>query len=169
VLVAVVDTLSNSALRSLATQAREGGVIFCRRDLRKLETPVVHTPSSDCITAQSPGWRIAHACTDGVLLEKDGRCVALIDEPVALTAADEVVTDMVDRLTALGWRPIVAWRDAPRDRAALHVLLNSHSIPISRDQTLHTLLERFALQPPPMASAGDRETGRGDHPLGGGL
>jgi hypothetical protein len=166
VLVAVVDTLSNSALRSLATQAREGVVIFCRRDLRKPETPVGHTPSSDCITAQSLGWRIAHACTDGVLLEKDGRCVALIDEPVALTAADEVVTDMVDRLTALGWRPIVAWRDAPRDRTALNTLLNSHSMPISRDQTLHTLLERFALQPPPVSLVGDRETGHGDHPLG---
>jgi hypothetical protein len=166
VLVAVVDTLSNSALRSLATQAREGVVIFCRRDLRKPEGPVGHTPSSDCITAQSLGWRIAHACTDGVLLEKDGRCVALIDEPVALTAADEVVTDMVNRLTALAWRPIVAWRDAPRDRTALNALLNSHSMPISRDQTLHTLLERFALEPPPTASAGDRESRHGDHPLG---
>jgi hypothetical protein len=166
VLVAVVDTLSNSALRSLATQAREGVVIFCRRDLRKPERPVGHAPSSDCITAQSLGWRIVHACTDGLLLEKDGRCVALIDEPVALTAADEVVTDMLDRLTALGWRPIVAWRDAPRDRSALNTLLNSHSMPISRDQTLHTLLERFALEPPPVAAAGDRESGHGDHPLG---
>ena len=157
VLVAVVDTLSNAALRSLAAQAREGVVIFCRRDLRKPETPVNRPPSSDCITAQSLGWRIAHDCTDGVLIEKDGRCVALVDEPVALTAADEVVTDMVDRLTALGWRPIVAWRDAPRDRAALNTLLNSHSIPISRDQTLHTLLERFALEPAPVPSIGDRE------------
>jgi hypothetical protein len=165
VLVAVVDTLSNSALRSLATQAREGVVIFCRRDLRKPEGPVAHTPSSDCITAQSLGWRITHACTDGVLLEKDGRCVALIDEPVALTAADEVVTDMVDRLAALGWRPIIAWRDAPRDRTALNTLLNSHSMPISRDQTLHTLLERFALEPAPAASAGDRENAHGEHPL----
>ena len=167
VLVAVVDTLSNSALRSLATQAREGVVIFCRRDLRKPEGPVGHTPSSDCITAQSLGWRVAHACQDGVLLEKDGRCVALIDEPVALTAADEVVTDMVNRLAALAWRPIVAWRDAPRDRTALNALLNSHSMPISRDQTLHTLLERFALEPPRTASAGDRENRHGEHPLGG--
>jgi hypothetical protein len=166
VLVAVVDTLSNSALRSLAAQAREGVVIFCRRDLRKVERPVGQPPSSDCISAQSLGWRITHASTDGVLLEKDGRCVALIDEPVALTAADEVVTDMINRLTGLGWRPIVAWRDAPRDRTALNTLLNSQSIPVSRDQTLHTLLERFALEPPPAPSAGDREQGHGDHSLG---
>jgi hypothetical protein len=39
-------------------------------------------------------------------------------------------------------------------------------MPISRDQTLHTLLERFALEPPPAASAGDRESRHGDHPLG---
>jgi hypothetical protein len=166
VLVAVVDTLSNSALRSLATQAREGMVIFCRRDLRKVERPVGQPPSSDCITAQSLGWRITHASTDGVLLEKDGRCVALIEEPVALTAADEVVTDTINRLTALGWRPIVAWRDTPRDRTALNTLLNSHSMPVSRDQTLHTLLERFALEPPPASLAGDREQGHGDHPVG---
>jgi len=92
------------------------------------------------------------------LLEKDGQCVALVDEPVAFTAVDEVVTDMVDRLTTLGWRPIVAWRDAPRDRTALNTLLNSHSIPTSRDQTLHTLLERFALEPP---VPGNRENGHG--------
>jgi hypothetical protein len=166
VLVAVVDTLSNSALRSLAAQAREGVVIFCRRDLRRAETPTNHTASADCITAQSLGWRIAYACADGVLLEKDGHCVALVDEPVALTAADEVVTDIVDRLMALGWRPIVAWRDAPRDRIALNALLNSHSVPISRDQTLHTLLERFALEPPPVPSAGSRENAYGGDPLG---
>jgi len=166
VLVAVVDTLSNSALRSLAAQAREGVVIFCRRDLRRPETPTNHPPSSDCITAQSLGWRIAYACADGVLLEKDGHCVALVDEPVAFTAVDEVVTDMVDRLTALGWRPIVAWRDAPRDRTALNTLLNSHSIPTLRDQTLHTLLERFALEPPPVPSAANRENGHGGDPVG---
>ena len=165
VLVAVVDTLSNSALRSLAAQAREGVVIFCRRDLRRPETPMNHTVSADCVTAQSLGWRIAYACADGVLLEKDGHCVALVDEPMAFTAADEVVTDIVDRLAALGWRPIVAWRDAPRDRTALNELLNSHSVPTSRDQTLHTLLERFALEPPPVRSAGNRENGHGD-PLG---
>jgi hypothetical protein len=164
VLVAVVDTLSNSALRSLAAQAREGVVVFCRRDLRKPEMTVGHTLSPDCVAGQSLGWRIGRACTDGVLLEKDGRCVALVDEPAALTAADEVVTDVVDRLTALGWRPIVAWRDAPRDRTTLNTLLNSHSIPISRDQTLHTLLERFALEPLPVAP--ERESEHSGDPLG---
>ena len=166
VLVAVVDTLSNSALRSLAAQAREGVVIFCRRDLRRPETPMNHTASADCITAQSLGWRIAYACAEGMLLEKDGHCVALVEEPVAFTGVDEVVTDIVDRLAALGWRPIVAWRDTPRDRTALNELLNAHSVPISRDQTLHTLLERFALEPPLVPSAGNRENGHGGDPLG---
>ena len=86
VLVAAVDTLSNSALRSFAAQAREGIVVFCPRDLRAPETAVEHTPSLDCLAAQSLGWQIRRACTDGVVLEKDGRCFALVDEPAALSA-----------------------------------------------------------------------------------
>jgi hypothetical protein len=49
-----------------------------------------------------------------VLLEKNGRCVALVDEPLALSGSEDLVKDIVDRLSSLGWRPLVAWRDAPR-------------------------------------------------------
>jgi hypothetical protein len=139
--VAAVDFLVDKDLRDLASRARKGMVILCVRDLRRLVPPVDWPLSADAIAARSLGWRIKRVCAEGVVLEKEGRAVALINEPVALTAFDDVVTDVVDRLSALGWRPLVAWRDAAREPNELDRLLEACAVPLSRGGPVRVLLE----------------------------
>jgi hypothetical protein len=141
IIVTAVDFLVDKDLRDLACRARKGIVILCVRDLRRLASPVDWPLPADAIAARSLGWRIKRVCAEGVVLEKEGRMVALINEPVALTAFDDVVTDVVDRLAALGWRPLVAWRDAAREPNELARLLEACALPLSRGGPVRVLLE----------------------------
>jgi hypothetical protein len=83
-----------------------------------------------------------------VLLEKNGRCVALVDEPLALSGSEDLVTDIVDRLSSLGWRPLVAWRDAPREPDELNRLLDAHAVPLPREDPIRILVEGLELSRP---------------------
>jgi hypothetical protein len=141
IIVAAVDFLVDKDLRDLASRARKGIVILCVRDLRRLPSPVDWPLPADALAARSLGWRIKRVCAEGVVLEKEGRAVALINEPVALTASDDMVTDVVDRLSALGWRPLVAWRDAAREPNELDRLLEACALPMSRGGPVRALLE----------------------------
>jgi hypothetical protein len=154
VIVAVLDTLRDSDLRALAGVAREGIVVLCRRDLRSPAPAVDTTALADAVVARSLGWRIRRSCVDGVLVEKDGGCVALVEEPLMLTAVDEMVTDMVGRLTALGWRPLVAWRDAPRDPQALERLLTARAVPVPRDHRVRMIAEKLEIGQPKIPTIG---------------
>ena len=120
-------------------------MIQCRRDLRQREPAPEWPLPADAITAQTLGWRINRECAEGVLLEKFGNRVALVRESSALTSSDELVTDVVGRLSLLGWRPLVAWRDAPRDPAQLDKLLESHSVPAPTHEHLRKLLDGLEL------------------------
>lgn len=148
IIVAAVDKLQDEDIRKLAGSAREGIVVLCRSDARRLQPALERPLSADAITAQSLGWRITRACTEGVQLEKDGKTVALVDEPVAFTGSEDLVTDIVDRLSSLGWRPIVAWRDAPRDPHDLQRLLESRSLPLAGEKPVRAVFERLDLSPP---------------------
>jgi hypothetical protein len=145
IVVAAVDELLNVAVRNLARCAREGVVILCRQDLRRAESLPDPPRLTDATTAQSLGWQIKFACREGVLLERNGKCVALVNEPVGLTGSEDVVTDIVYRLSSLGWRPLVAWQDAPRDLDQMERLLDSHAIPLVREDPLHAFIERLDL------------------------
>ncbi len=142
--VAAIDELTDAGVLNLAKRAREGIFILCRRDLRRLVSPPERSLTEDAITARSLGWKIKRACSEGVVLEKDDRAVALVDEPVALTGSEDLVMDVVDRLSALGWRPLVAWRDAPRDPDDLERLLDRHSSSLP-GETLRAIAEPFGL------------------------
>ena len=141
IIVAAVDFLVDKDLRDLASRARKGIVILCVRDLRRLPSPVDWPLPADALAARSLGWQIKRVCAEGVVLEKEGRAAALINEPVALTASDDMVTDVVDRLSALGWRPLVAWRDAAREPNELDRMLEACALPMSRGGPVRVLLE----------------------------
>jgi hypothetical protein len=147
VIIAVLDVLRDPDLRALAGSARDGIVVLCRRDLRSHQPAAEMTLMPDALAAQSLGWRIKWSCVDGVLVEKDGGCVALVEEPLTLTSVDEVVTDVVGRLAVQGWRPLVAWRDAPRDPQALDRLLKASAVPVPRDHRVRMIAENLEIRP----------------------
>jgi hypothetical protein len=154
IVVAAVDELLDVSLGNLAKWAREGIVILCRCDLRRPESTPERPLPADAATAQLLGWRIKRACAEGVLLEKNGSCVPLVDEPLALSGSDDLVTDIVDRLSSLGWRPLIAWRDAPRDPDELHRLLDAHAIPLASEDPVRNLVGRLDLSLPAAQSQG---------------
>ena len=143
--VAVFDELTDAGVLGLAKRAREGIFILCRRDMRRPVSPPERSLPEDAITARSLGWGIKRASAEGVVLEKDGRAVALVDEPVALTGSEDLVIDVVDRLSALGWCPLVAWRDAPRDPDGLQRLLARHSLSLDGEDAFRAVAEFFGL------------------------
>ncbi len=145
IVVAATDELHNADLARLATSARGGVVVLCRRDLRQREPAPEWPLPADAITAQTLGWRINRVCAEGVLLEKSGRCAALVREPTTLTGSEQLVTDVVGHLSLLGWRPLVAWRDTPRDPAQLDKLLESHSVPAPTQEHLRVLVDGLGL------------------------
>jgi hypothetical protein len=148
IVVVAVDELLDVALGNLAKCAREGIVILCRRDMRQTKFAPERALPADATTAQILGWRIKRACGEGVLLEKNSNCVALVDEPLALSGFEDLVTDIVDRLSSFGWRPLIAWRNAPRDPDELNRLLEVHAVPLPREDTIRILVEGLDLSPP---------------------
>src|SRR6185436_11039363 len=86
VLVAAVDVLDDTVLRSLARSARDGLMVLCRKDVHGARAPAERTLSPEAALAQSLGWRVRRAAFEGVILEKDGRSVVLVDEPVVFAA-----------------------------------------------------------------------------------
>jgi hypothetical protein len=152
IVVAAADELLDVALGNLAKCAREGIVILCRRDLRQPRSIPERPLLPDATTARVLGWQIKRACGEGVLLEKNGRCVALVDEPLALSGSEDLVKDIVDRLSSLGWRPLVAWRDAPRIPDELNRLLDVHAVPLPREDSIRIIVEGLDLSRPAVRS-----------------
>jgi hypothetical protein len=148
IVVVAVDELLDVALGNLAKCAREGIVILCRRDMRQTKSAPERALPADATTAQILGWRIKRACGEGVLLEKNGNCVALVDEPLALSGFEDLVTDIVDRLSSFGWRPLIAWRNAPRDPDELNRLLEVQAVPLPREDPIRLLVEGLDLSRP---------------------
>lgn len=150
IIVVATDELRDEDLQDHAIHAREGLVVLCRKDLRQQGVTASQRLPADAITAGSLGWRVKRTCTEGLVVANNGKAVALVDEPVALTSAQEMVTDVVGRLSSLGWRPIVVWRDAPRDPETLERLLHAHAVPVDVEESLPVLVERFdAPEPDP--------------------
>jgi hypothetical protein len=116
-LVASADTAEEKQVDSLLDFARDGVVVLCRS---WCPDPDPETPlSADARAALFLDWRVRKMFTDGVLLEKDGRVAALVNEPESGLPTSELVADLVRRMEARGWSPVVCWRDAPRDLAEL--------------------------------------------------
>jgi hypothetical protein len=147
IIVAAVDELSNAALRAIASCARQGVIVLCRRDLRQLPRTSDRSLPADVIAARALGWQIRRTCGEGIVLERNGKAAAVVDEPAALTGSEDLVTDVVDRLSHLGWRPLVAWRDAPRDPSYLAKLLDARAIPLARDDPFRAVVKRLDLSP----------------------
>jgi hypothetical protein len=154
VLVAAVDVLDDTVLRSLARSSRDGLMVLCRKDVHGARAAAERPLSPEAVLAQSLGWRVRRAAFEGVILEKDGRSVVLVDEPVVFAATDEMVTDVADRLAALGWRPVIAWRDAPREAEILGRLLDAQAVTISSDHPFRSLTDNIDLSRQGLSAAG---------------
>jgi hypothetical protein len=111
------------------------------------ETPL----SADARAALFLDWRVRKMFTDGVLLEKDGRVAALVNEPESGLPTSELVADLVRRMEARGWSPVVCWRDAPRDLAELGRLLEARATALDCHAAVGNLVREFDLSPPPTA------------------
>ena len=148
VIVASVDELRDADVSAFAEKARQGIAVLCRSNRR---SPPVNQdtagPEPDIESAEQFGWLISRATIDGTVLEKDGRSVALIREPVAISPGDETVADVATRLTALGWRPVVLWRGAERAPQDLENLLMGHSVPTG-PSPFRKIAETFSLADP---------------------
>jgi hypothetical protein len=156
VIVASVDELRDADVSAFAEKARQGIAVLCRTNRRSPPANQDTGPEPDIESAEQLGWLISRATIDGTVLEKDGRSVALITEPVAISPGDETVADVASRLTALGWRPVVLWRGAERARHDLENLLIRHSVPTGTSR-FRKIAETFSLADPQSPGANGPE------------
>ena len=152
VIVASVDELRDADVSAFAEKARQGIAVLCRSNRRSAPANQDTGPEPDIKSAESLGWLISRAAIDGTVLEKDGRSVALIREPIAISPRDETVADVATRLTALGWRPVVLWRGAERAPHDLENLLIGHSVP-TVTSPFRKIAETFSLADPQPSGA----------------
>jgi hypothetical protein len=160
-LVASADTAEEKQLGRLLDFARDGVVVLCRswRPDADPEAPL----SVDARAALSLGWRVRKTFADGVLLEKDGRVAALVNEPESALPTNELIVDLVRRMEVRGWSPVVCWRDAPRDPAELKGLLEARAAALDCHSAVVSLVREFDPSDPCAANgpapAGAQETG----------
>jgi hypothetical protein len=83
-----------------------------------------------------------------LLLEKDGRVAALVNQPQGELPTDEVIIDLIRRVETRGWSPIVCWRDAPRDPAEVARLLQGRSTALDKNAAVAKVVRQFVLSPP---------------------
>ncbi|MGA7804511.1 hypothetical protein [Bradyrhizobium sp.] len=154
VIVASVDELRDADVAAFAKKARQGIVVVCRSNRRSPPAAQDRRREPDIKSAEALGWLVSRTAIDGTVLERDGRSVALIREPVALSPGDETVADVAARLTGLGWRPVVLWRGAERAPQDLESLLAGHSVPTGTNP-FRKIAETFSLAEPqqPVANA----------------
>jgi hypothetical protein len=146
-LVASTDTAEEKYVRRLLNFPRDGVVILCRSWCSDADPDA--PLSADVPTALSLGWRVRKAFADGVLLEKDDRVAALVNEPESTLPTNELVVDLVRRMQMRDWSPVVCWRDAPRDPAELGPLLEARATALDRRAAVVKLVREFNLSPPP--------------------
>jgi hypothetical protein len=146
-LVTSADTAEEKQVCRLLDFVRDGVVVLYRswHSEPDLRAPL----SADARAALSLGWCVLKTFTDGVLLEKDGRVVALINEPESAMQSNDLVVDLVRRMEARGWSPVVCWRDAPRNPAELGRLLEARATALERHAAVVNLVRKFDLSPPP--------------------
>jgi hypothetical protein len=161
VIVASVDELRDADVSAFAEKARQGIAVLCRSNRRSSPANQDTGPEPDIKSAESLGWLISRAAIDGTVLEKDGRSVALIREPIAISPGDETVADVATRLTALGWRPVVLWRGTERDPHDLENLLIGHSVPTATSP-FRKIAETFSLADPQPSGANGPKPGIDD-------
>ena len=161
VIVASVDELRDADVSAFAEKARQGIAVLCRSNRRSSPANQDTGPEPDIKSAESLGWLISRAAIDGTVLEKDGRSVALIREPIAISPGDETVADVASRLTALGWRPVVLWRGAERAPHDLENLLIGHSVPTATSR-FRKIAETFSLADPQPSGANGPKPGIDD-------
>jgi hypothetical protein len=161
VIVASVDELRDADVSAFAEKARQGIAVLCRSNRRSPPANQDTDPEPDIKSAESLGWLISRAAIDGTVLEKDGRSVALIREPIAISPGDETVADVATRLTALGWRPVVLWRGAERAPRDLENLLIGHSVP-TVTSPFRKIAETFSLADPQPSGANGPKPGIDD-------
>jgi hypothetical protein len=161
VIVASVDELRDADVSAFAEKARQGIAVLCRSNRRSPPANQDTDPEPDIKSAESLGWLISRAAIDGTVLEKDGRSVALIREPIAISPGDETVADVATRLTALGWRPVVLWRGAERAPHDLENLLIGHSVP-TVTSPFRKIAETFSLADPQPSGANGPKPGIDD-------
>lgn len=160
ILVAAFDELHDADLAGVAQKAIHGVVVVCRKDLRTASGPADLSQSADAQAAQSLGWKISRATTEGTVLEKDGRAAILVDERALISAHDETVADVLRRLRSLGWDPLVSWSEAERSRADLAELLAAHSRPLAANR-FRRIAEAFDLRDPAPHGGGPGPGGNG--------
>ena len=78
-LIASADTAEEKQVRRLLDFALDGVVVLCRS--WHPDPDVVAPLSPDARAALHLGWRARKTFADGLLLEKDGRVAALVNEP----------------------------------------------------------------------------------------
>jgi hypothetical protein len=146
-LVASVDTAEEKRVGRLLDFAHDGVVVLCRswRPDGDLEAPL----SEDARAALFMGWRVHKTFADGVLLEKDGRVAALVNEPESALPTSELIVDLVRRMQSRGWSPVVCWRDAPRDPAELGRLLEARAAARDQQTAVVNCVRGFDPSPPP--------------------
>jgi hypothetical protein len=156
-----VDELRDADVSAFAEKARQGIAVLCRSNRRSPPVNQETGPEPDIESAEQLGWLISRATIDGTVLEKDGRSVALIREPIAISPGDETVADVASRLTALGWRPVVLWRGAERAPHDLENVLIGHSVPTGTSP-FRKIAETFSLADPQPLGANGPEPGSDD-------
>ena len=161
VIVASVDELQDADVSAFAEKARQGIAVLCRTNRRSPPVNQDMDPEPDIESAERLGWLVSRATMDGTVLEKDGRSVALIREPIAISPGDETVADVATRLTALGWRPVVLWRGAERAPHDLENVLIGHSVPTGTSP-FRKFAETFSLADPQPPGANGPEPGIND-------
>ena len=145
-LIASADTAEEKQVRRLLDFALDGVVVLCRS--WHPNSDVVAPLSADARAALHLGWRVRKTFADGLLLEKDGRVAALVNEPQGELPTDEVIIDLIRRMETRGWSPIVCWRDAPRDPAELARLLQGRSTALDKNAAVAKVVRQFVLSPP---------------------
>lgn len=153
VMVAAFDELHDADLADIAQRAVHGVVILCRNDLRSASSQAELQQSADARAAQSLGWKISRAATEGTVLEKDGRAAVLVEERAHLSAHDETVADVSRRLKALGWAPVISWSGTERSPEDLSQLLAASSRPLAPNR-FRSVAEAFDLRGPPPDGGG---------------
>jgi hypothetical protein len=145
-LIASLDTAEEKQVRRLLDFALDGVVVLCRS--WRPDSDVVAPLSADARAALHFGWRVRKTFVDGLVLEKDGRVAALVNEPQGELPTDELIIDLIRRVETLGWSPIVCWRDAPRDPAELARLLHGRSTALDKNTAVAKVVRQFVLSPP---------------------
>jgi hypothetical protein len=141
-------------------------VVLCRS--WRPDSDVVARLSADARAALHLGWRVRKTFADGLLLEKDGRVAALVNEPQGELPTDEVIIDLIRRMETRGWSPIVCWRDAPRDPPELARLLQARSTALDKNAAVAKVVRQFVLSParpvpePPKDKGGATEWSKED-------